>query len=471
MSTTKIIYEHSPVWLQNCLVSAQGLVYNHRRWDVELGRTLLSELRRSQWWTEEQFRTFQFEKLRQHIHYAAARIPYYTEFFKKRGIDYRKVQSVEDLQHIPYLEKDVVRDRPTHFLKDGTPSKSWNRLFSSGTTGSPMNLYSSRESFTRVWSFVFRLREWAGLTDPILPRRVQFTGRDIVPEKRIRGKGPYWRRNFPGNALLMSTTHLSYETVPAYVEAIKQFQPVLIDGYPSAIVIVAKVSKALGLDLPRPQAVITSAETLTHHDRQEIESAFGCKVFNQYASSDTGAFVCDCEYGSLHVNPEFGICEILKPDGTPAGPGEAGEIVTTSFCNLEQVFIRYRIGDLAIAGPNDICRCGRRMPRVGEIIGRTDDVLYIPDRGFVGRFDPVFKGLSSIYEAQIIHESLDRLRVKLVPALSYDDSMEEALLKNLRKKVGDAIGIAIEKVDAIPRGPGGKFRSVVSTCRDQYPKL
>lgn len=471
MGLSKNLYDRSPIWLQNVMVSLQGLVYNHRRWNVRYSLRLIDELRESQWWTRDRYVAYQNEKLRRHIADAAANVPYYSELFRKEGIDPGGIKTAEDLQKLPLLEKDVVRSRPMAFLRGGRPLGSWNRLFTSGTTGSPMELFSSRESFTRVWSFVFRLREWSGMRDPIYPRRAQFTGRDIVPDPETRVGGVFWRWNVPGNSLLMSTSHLTPETVPAYVEAMRRFRPELVDGYPSAIVIVARVAKSLGMGLSRPVAVITSAETLLPEDRRHIEGAFGCRVFDQYASSDTGAFICNCEHGSLHVNPEFGICEILRPDGKPAGPGEEGEIVTTSFCNKEQVFIRYRIGDNAVVGPREICSCGREMPRVEALTGRLDDTLFIPDRGFVGRFDPIFKSLTGIYEAQIIHESLDRLKVVFVPDRTYDPSDEARLEVALRRKVGSTIAVEFEKVKVIPRGPNGKFRSVFSRCRDRYPAM
>jgi phenylacetate-coenzyme A ligase PaaK-like adenylate-forming protein len=465
----KSIYAHSPLWLQNIMLSTQGFFFSRRRMDARLGHIHLAQLRESQWWTTDQFHAYQNEKLGEHLKYAAKHIPYYSNLFKKEGIDPAAIKSVEDFSNIPLLEKSTVRERPLSFLRDGKPSRSWNEFFTSGTTGSPMKLYNSREGFTRVWSFVFRLREWAGLDDALFPRRVQFTGRDICPDVKIRPDGVYWRTNLPGNALLMSTTHLSKESVPGYVAAMNRFKPSLVDGYPSAILTVSRVARSLGLELPRPKAIITSAETLFESDRSEIEEAFGCKVFNQYASSDTGAFACDCGYGTLHINPEFGICEILNEHGEPALPGEEGEIVTTSFCNREQVFVRYRIGDRAIQGPTDVCACGRSMPRIREITGRVDDTLFIPDRGFVGRLDPVFKGISGVYEAQIVQDSLEVLKVKLVPAPDYNVDVEHALMKNLRMKVGTTIAVVVEKVGEIPRGPNGKFRSVVSRCKDKYP--
>ncbi|MBM4328966.1 MAG: phenylacetate--CoA ligase family protein [Deltaproteobacteria bacterium] len=471
MGLAKLIYSLSPAWLQTAMVTAQGFVFNHRRMDVRLARRLLAERRESQWWDEDRFQRYQEIRLRDHITFAATHIPYYKGLFKSLGMNPRDVRTVEDLGRLPLLEKSVIRKSPDAFLWGGKRSRSWNKLFTSGTTGSPMELFSSRESFTRSWSFVFRLREWTGLNDPIFPRRAQFTGRNIIPDKRIEIDRAFWRRNFAGNALLMSTTHLSQDTVEAYAEAIGRFSPELVDGYPSAIQIVARFAMARALELPSPRAIITSAETLVPDDRRVIESAFGCKVFNQYASSDTGAFICDCEEGNLHLNPEFGICEILTPEGRPARPGEEGEIVTTSFCNTEQVFIRYKIGDLAVRGPDEKCPCGRMMPRIEAVTGRVDDILFIPERGFVGRLDPIFKSLNGIWEAQIVQESLERLRVKVVPEPGFDGSSRAALEASLHEKVGPDVDVVIDEVKEIPRGPNGKFQSVISLCKDRYPRM
>ncbi len=471
MTLAKQIYDRSPVWLENLMVSMQGFIFNHRRWDVELGRSLLAQLRTSQWWSEDRLHDYQTEQLRERIKFAATYVPYYQALFRKEGIDYRTVRYVEDLRNIPFVEKKTVMSRPYDFLAGGRPLRQWTKFFTSGTTGSPMTVYCSRESFTRIWSFVFRLREWAGLEDPIFPKRVQLTGRDIIPAKKIGDTEIYWRRNLPGNAMLMSTSHLSQDTVATYVGAVKRFGPVLIDSYPSAILVLARVGQALGLDLPKPKAIITSAETLDEAERREVATAFTCQVFNQYASTDTGAFIATCECGNLHVNPEFGVCEILNGDGTPAKSGEEGEIVATTFCNTEMVLLRYRIRDQAVRGPTERCACGRAMERVEKITGRVDDILFVPDRGFVGRLDPVFKGLTNIYETQIVHDSLNSLRLLLVPANGYNDQIEAELVHNLRKKVGDTVSIEVEKVAAIPRGPNGKFRSVISNCKDQYPAL
>jgi phenylacetate-CoA ligase len=469
MNRLKKLYASSPVWLQNVMVSGQGLLYAYRRWDVRLGRKLLAELRESQWWTNEQFAEFQNARLREHVQYAATRFPYYANLFKKEGIDPTIIHSVEDLRKIPWLEKEDVRKHPDQFLKDGNPRPSWNKGFTSGTTGTPLRVYTSRDSFTRVWSFVFRLREWAGLSDPIFPRSIHFTGRDIVPNEIMDRNGIFWRRNVPGRSLLMSTSHVAVETVHAYAEAIRRFNPELIDGYPSAIQLVGRVAKQQGLELTSPKVIIGTAETLFDRARHDIETAYDCRIFNQYASSDSSVFISECEHGSLHVNPEFGICEIVDSRGDPVGPGEEGEIIATSFCNREQVFIRYKIGDLVVRGPEALCPCGRAMPRVESITGRVDDLVFVKARGYVRAWNKVFEGLEGIWETQIVQDSLDLIKVNVVPNSGYDESVESALISNIRRKVGQEIAVVVNKKDRIPRDANGKFRAVVCRCKDDIP--
>ena len=97
MAFLKKVYGFSPAWVQNVMVSTQGLFYARRRWDVALGRKLLGRLRESQWWSDEKFREYQNKRLQDHIQYAVKFIPYYGELFKQEGIDPATIRSVEGL--------------------------------------------------------------------------------------------------------------------------------------------------------------------------------------------------------------------------------------------------------------------------------------------------------------------------------------------------------------------------------------
>jgi phenylacetate-CoA ligase len=458
----RYIYDTSPVWAQHALVTAKGLHFRYWRNSDRALRQFYAFLKESERWTIERYRQYQLAQLKNVVERAASAVPWYRTMFRRIGFDPLDLTSLQHVKQLPILSKDELRGNETQFMHEQLAKKPFTRVFTSGSTGTPINSFETRNSFSRRMAFVARLRSWVGLADPFYPRRAQFTGRSLVPEREKKEKHVYWRANLAGNSLLFSTIHLSEETVSHYVSAMVKHHPVLVDGYPSAMLILARLARAAGLSLPKPQALICTAETLTPDARAEIQTAFGAPIFNQYAASEPSCFWCECEHGVIHQNLEYGVSEIVGPDGNEVAEGETGEVVVTSFLNPLFPLIRYRLGDLAELGPRSTCACQREMPRIRSIKGRTDDILFIPGRGYLGRLDSVFKEVPHCHEAQIVHESPLHLRILVVPTRHFSMEQRSSLVANLRQKVGYEAHIDLETVDRIPRGPNGKFRTVVS---------
>jgi len=463
------IYYRSPIWLQNIIVSGQGLLFRYRRADERIMREFYEFLIKSNRWTTEQYRSYQLIKLREILKIAFNNVPYYRDLQKELRCEPEDFKKPEDISFLPILEKSQVRGQEHLFLNETIDLKNCLAGGTGGTTGTPLKLYDIREGFSRRWAFVIRLRHWAGLKNPFYPRLAHFTGRKLLAPEQSLGKPIFWRWNFPGNALLFSSYHLTPQNVPYYVKALNDYHPELIDGFPSALLAIVRVSRRLGLRLPSPQAIIVTSETIFPEHRAEIEEAFDCRLFDQYAASEPSCFWCDCEYGEMHENPEYGISEIVNSVGEPASPGEAGDILVTSFLNPVMLLIRYRLGDRAVRGSAARCLCGREMPRIEKIEGRFDDIFYIPERGYVGRLDAPLKGLKNIIESQVIQEDLENIRVLIVPDLGYNPETGQQLIHALRYVVGDKINISIETVDNIPRLPNGKFIAQISKVKHLYP--
>ena len=466
MSAAEALYAAAPVWMQHVLVSAQGAEH---RWVRLSGRTLRAELAllaESERWAPEQLRALQGRRLRALLAAAFAEVPHWRELARRLGCAAEDFRSPDDLRTLPLLTRQEVAAAPHRFVSPRRARSLFVRAHeTSGTTGLALRTLESRAAFSRRWAYVARLRAWAGVRHPVLPRRAQFTGRVVVPGDPARG---FARRNLPGNALLLSSYHLSERAAPAYARALLRFRPELVDGYPSALLALARLAARQGLALPRPAAVITSAETLRDEHRGEIERAFGCRVHDQYAATEPSCFWGECAHGTLHQSPEYGVSEILGPDGQPVGPGETGEVVVTSFLNPVMPLLRYRLDDQAVRGPEAPCPCGRRLPRVQRVLGRADDVLYVPGRGWVGRLDPVFKGLDGVVEARVVQEALDRVVVQLA-APGAGPGVEAEVLRRMRDRLGGAVPLRVERVERVPRGARGKLRQVVSRVRHLYP--
>jgi phenylacetate-CoA ligase len=258
-----------------------------------------------------------------------------------------------------------------------------------------------------------------------------------VPASQTRP--PFWRWDTGEKRLLCSSYHLSTENLPAYAEAFEKYRPDFIHGYPSSLCL---------LDGYRPKAVFTASETLLDFQRQAIERAFGAKVFNWYGNTEMTCNIVECAAGNLHYRLDYGVLELLD-DGTMIGTG---------LNNRAMPLIRYRVGDRATAKAGT-CSCGCAFPMIERIDGRVEDYIRTPDGRFVGRLDHLFKDAKHIREAQIVQTRLDEVLLRIVKENGFD---EKPVLSEARQRLGDAMRVRFEYVNAIERTAAGKFRFIVS---------
>jgi phenylacetate-CoA ligase len=88
----------------------------------------------------------------------------------------------------------------------------------------------------------------------------------------------------------------------------------------------------------------------------------------------------------------------------------------------------------------------------------------------IGRLDPLFKGDLPIQEAQIVQEELTRLRVRYVPAPDFKPHHETLIAHRLQERMG-MVKVEMESINAIPRGPNGKFRAVIRNLSREEREL
>ncbi len=331
--------------------------------------------------------------------------------------------------------------------------------YTSGTSGAPTINYLDKESINRSFALWRRFHKAIGL-DTKRVRQVRFSGRLIVrPDAK---KAPFWVYNYFENQLLMSTYHLKEDNLKYYIKKLNRFKPVLLDGYPSAVYIISRYINENNIKLDfTPKAIAVTAETLYDYQRSEIQKAFDCHVFNQYASSEGSPFITECTEGNLHLNIDSGVFEFINTKGEKAKPGEVAQLVVTSFTNLKTPLIRYNIEDtVLLAEERKTCPCGCNMPIIEKLTGREDDILWTEEKGYVGRMDTAYKGLKGIIKSQIIQESPKEIVVNLIANAEFNAAMQEMLLHNLKDRLGQDIEYRINQVDDIPLGPSGKFDAV-----------
>jgi len=452
------LYQSLPYTLRCLVATVRGWQLRSWRYGCETDRLVQDALEREHW-SSEKWKAWQEERLQFILHRAVAKVPYYREIWEEQNAESRK-QKVSDLRNWPVLKKAALRGRPEAFVAEDCVRRHMFCEHTSGSTGTPLTIWQSRKTI-QAWYALFeaRWREWYGLSRH--DRWAIMGGQLVTPTGQLRL--PFWVWNSGLHQLYLSSYHLRPENATAYVQALGDHEVIYLWGYASSLATLARDILDQGLKPPPLRAAISNAEPLYAHQRELIRRAFGCRVYNTYGMSEMVSAASECEAGKLHLWPEVGIYEVLHDDeDKPVDYGETGRLVCTGLLNRDMPLIRYAVGDrVAIAPPGETCECGRTLPILLSVEGRSDDVILTPDGRRIGRLDPVFKGDIPMREGQIIQESLELIRVLVVPAREFTEGHERDLIAAVRERVGD-LEVQVERVSEIPRSANGKFRAVIS---------
>jgi phenylacetate-CoA ligase len=460
----KRVYDLTPAPVQSALVSAFSARLGRARYGgrYQEFRSLLSE---SQWWDEQKMGAWQDEQLRRVVAHAYEHVPYYHELFRHHGIDPATFRGREDLPRIPLLTRETVKSRIEQMKSRRKQDLAPGHGHTSGTTGSPLSVFYSSDAITMNYAVMDRVYQWADARMESGGDRIAVVrGNVIVPLTQKRP--PFWRHNRNLNQLLMSSFHLAPDNLAAYYQALREFKPQVIDGYPSSLYVVAKLLLNSGQRLPL-RAAITSSETLYDFQREAIEEAFQCRLFDYYAAAERVIFAIECDrHQGHHLCEEYGVTEFVGDDHQPLAAGNEGFMVGTSLHNLGMPMIRYLTTDRT-ALKTQRCACGRPLPLMEDVTTKAEDLLRLRD----GRLIPPsvlthpFKPLDCIEASQLVQTEVDRLLVRLIPRPDYEEKYGQQLVRDLKARLGADMRIDIELVDSMPRTARGKFKWVISEVK------
>jgi phenylacetate-CoA ligase len=264
---------------------------------------------------------------------------------------------------------------------------------------------------------------------------------------------------------LLPAFEMSEKKLDGFLDEIRAARPRMLFGYPSALSHIARHAEARGRrmdDLDIRVAFVTS-ERLYDEQRQQIGKTFGCAVANGYGGRDSGFIAHECPQGGMHITAEDMIVEIVDRRGIALPRGEAGEIVVTHLATGAFPFVRYRTGDIG-ALDSKSCGCGRGLPLLKEIQGRSTDFI-------VAKNGTVMHGLALIYilrdlpqirAFKIIQENIDFTRICVVSDEKLGRESVAGIESGFKGRLGQGVEIAVEEVEEIPMEKSGKFRYVVS---------
>ncbi|MDJ0898990.1 MAG: hypothetical protein QNJ55_09270 [Xenococcus sp. MO_188.B8] len=416
---------------------------------------ILQELKNNEQLSYEQLINYQNQKLRLTVKKAYQTVPYYRQLFDELKLTPEAIKTIDDLQLLPIMSKSDIRGKEKQFVSNAVPWKY--KTTTSGTTGTPVNLFRDYYNINFEHATFWRRRSWGkcSLDDPM----VILKGDIIIPANAT--KPPFWKYVSSDNMLLMSSYHLSDRFIPYYLDKLRNFNSSIIEGFPSNIYRLARYMQ-LHQELPLNfKAVFTSSETLLPHQCQVIEEYLG-QIFDYYGQSERVAHFSHCEHGNNHYVMDYSIVEFL-----PTKSSGLYKIVGTTLHNAAMPLIRYDTKDFVRISHRS-CPCGRAFPVVDLIEGRQEDYIATPCGKFVGGIGIVFTNVPNLIEGQIIQEEIDSLRVLIVTTENFTDDDRNVLLKNIRERLGANMEIIIQKTAAIPRTKRGKFKLTLSKLNSKY---
>ena len=412
----------------------------------------------SQWWPRERIEALQLDRLRNLVSHAEQHVPYYRELFEKIGLTAASIQSLADLQRIPFQTKPIIRNNLERFKSD--KAQQLTRFNTGGSSGEPLIFFIGSERVSHDVAAKWRATRWWGVDigDPeivVWGSPIELTSQDRVRQFRDRAM----------RTQLLPAFEMSETKLDGFVETIQRARPAMLFGYPSSISLIARHAEKRGQrmsDLGIKVAFVTS-ERLYDHQRDEISRIFGCPVANGYGGRDAGFIAHQCPNEGMHITAEDIIVEIIDKDGKVLPKGAAGEVVVTHLATSDFPFIRYRTGDVAVLSEKS-CACGRGLPLLDEIQGRTTDFVLAADGTIMHGLAVVYpiRDIPGIAAFKVVQETLARVVVQIVPEDGCDSQVEAIIAAGIKARLGQSVDVQVRRVDHIPLEKSGKFRYVQS---------
>ena len=458
---TKLTVQNPP---EELLRVPDSLVRNlfEPAWDLYEGSVrlrTLRHLRQTQWQSPEELLTAGNTKLTTMVCHAAATSPFYRARFAEAGIDPTKVTGIEDLRTLPLLTKDDIRAHTDEILSTAYDKQDLATAKTGGSTGVALQVYCDRKGVEKRAGAALRSDEWSGwrIGQPL----AAIWGNPPVP-RTLKNK---LHRLLKDRIIYLDTMKIDDVAIDRFLAQWRRMKPGMLYGHAHSIFILCENLKNRGRSL-NPQGVVATSMMLIEPERRLIEDVCSIPVTNRYGCEEVSLIGCECaEHRGMHLNADHNIVEFLRDDGTPCAPGQDGAIVVTELINFGMPMIRYEVGDRGVS-TDRLCLCGRGLPLMESITGRTADFLKAQDGSRVAGISIIENTLTKlpgIKQLQIVQDEALSVAVNLVPGDGYGDEVAGELTETLRDILGRDFVVDINQVEAMPRESSGKYRFTI--CR------
>jgi phenylacetate-CoA ligase len=427
----------------------------------------------TQYWPPERLLAAQFDQLTKLVEHAGKTVPFYAERLRRAGLKPGERVTETAWRRLPVLTRKEVQAQGEKLASRALPPAFGPTVVvaSGGSSGVPVRVRKSALDGV-MWEAV-NVREelWHRESFDGLIARLRGIPPGLTPDQEAavaseRGLVlPNW--GSPANQIWRTGKIAAIDPkqpVKVLAEFLLRHQPDYIFTFPSYLRLLIAHFREAPRKLRSLRAAWLASETVDEDLRQACQDEFGCRIVENYTSGETGYIALQCpQSGKFHIQSEVALVEVLDEEGRACGPGEIGRVVVTPLHNFATPLLRYEIGDEAEMG--EPCACGRGLPTLNRIVGRTQDyfALRSGERRRVDVNHYRLSKISAVMEFQFVQNDYDHLELKLAVARPLTPAELEQVDRVLSLASGGLFETKVTFHDLLERTEVGKLRPFV--CR------
>lgn len=421
-------------------------------------RTLLALLHKSERSSLSENLAKQRLHLQKLLQYAKSHVPYYKNY----PLDAK-------FTALPIITRENLQSRGSEFVSRNIPKNHGQTypMVTSGSTGQEVQVLHT--DLTRLFYDALMLREHQWHKRNFLKKLMLIRGikKDLIGSQVFLQQknwgGPIDKYHITGPSAFVDISSSNQQQIAS----IQEFTPFYILSYPSQLAALASYCLENNITLQNINELRTTGERLTKQQIKLIHKAFtNVKITDVYSCVEIGNLAQQCpEHNCYHVNLEHVYLEVVDDNNQPCPLGVPGKVLVTSLINYATPLIRYELGDTAILG--NTCPCGRGLPAIQSILGRSRNRLLLPNGEhrfpYLGEREDIAKiSKIRIQKFQFVQRSLYDIDIKVVSP-DRGTVEEEQAIKDLYKKIlGNNFNFHIYYVADINKTANGKAEDFIS---------
>ena len=417
------------------------------------------EFERTQYLSKSDLAELQRKRVQQILQHAFDHCTFYRQRFEEAKLRAQDFGDTGCLTALPALTKTDIQRNMSGLLADNVPENERARNQTGGSTGAPLQFYVDKERLDSRMASTARHDSWAGFEvgDWIAYLWGARLDMLVTPSawNRMRNRLIYRR-------VELNTSSIAEQDWVKFIAEVRRIRPSVMLAYAQSAVLFAKYLREHGISDISFSSIITTAEMLLPGQREFLEETLRGKVFNRYGCRELSVIASECEsHRGMHVNADALFVEIEPDESLPA---PSGKILITDMMNRSMPLIRYEIEDIASWSNGQECECGRKLPLMTALQGRSTDFLTMPDgRKISGpSLTLVIADVCELQHMQIVQNAPDHITLRVVPGRNWETGVEERLRQRLALYLDPRMRLTVEKCSELQIAASGKHRFVIN---------